>query len=387
MTVQGGPHGIERIAAETVRPDPINPKIRQMEVIDTDFHFTPDWATLSRYLKEPFKSRLFSYPAISSEYNPECANGKPGTGQDVMGRARTALDVLRICDANGVDTVVINPGLTRPQSMFNEPFIAAVAAAYNDYLIGEVFPVSDRIRATMMICHRDPAMGAAEIRRVGHHKQFVSFFTEFGGAYESLGADRFDPIFAAAKDMGNLPMTAHTGGYLQQFSPLWESSRSWVELFGNQTAADCIMHLGAYILQGLFDSYPDLKILMQEGGFYWIPDVSLRLDDFYISHPHDIALVERKLASGERYLKKLPSEYIIDHMRFSTQPMPVPKRREDWRMMMTLCHAKDLFCYSSDWPHQTFDPANWVVENPDVIDPAMQTAILAGNAKKLYSRL
>ena len=40
-------HGFEREKAEAVFPDPINPKIRTMEVIDTDFHFTPSWKTIS----------------------------------------------------------------------------------------------------------------------------------------------------------------------------------------------------------------------------------------------------------------------------------------------------------------------------------------------------
>jgi len=55
--------------------------------------------------------------------------------------------------------------------------------------------------------------------------------------------------------------------------------------------------------------------------------------------------------------------------------------------MLELCHADNLFCFSSDWPHQTLDPANWVVENTDCIDDEMQKALLSGNSRKLYSRL
>ena len=55
--------------------------------------------------------------------------------------------------------------------------------------------------------------------------------------------------------------------------------------------------------------------------------------------------------------------------------------------LLEMCHAQDLFCFSSDWPHQTLDPANWVVENTDCIDDEMQKRLLSGNARKLYSRL
>ncbi len=74
--------------AEAVSPDPINPKVRTMEVVDTDFHFTPKWETVRSYLKEPFRSRLFHFPVGSLEYNPEPANEKP--------RRRTGLPRHRI---------------------------------------------------------------------------------------------------------------------------------------------------------------------------------------------------------------------------------------------------------------------------------------------------
>ena len=372
--------------AEAISPDPINPKIRKLEVIDTDFHFTPRWETLRGYLKEPFKSRLFHYPVGSLEYNPEPANEKPGVGQDTHGSATTGAEVLAVLDRFGTDIVVLNPGYNRPQSIFNEPVIAAVAAAHNDYLIEEVFPVSDRIKANLMICHRDPQMGAAEIRRVGRHKQFVGVYTSFSALYEPIGNARYDPILDAMAEF-DLVLTAHSEGFFPHFTPLWTGARTWIELFGNAPAGNCMAHLAAMIVQGMFDKYPKQKVIFQEGGYWWLPDFMLRLDDFYMSSAGDIALVERKLAAGERGLRRVPSEYVLEHVRFSTQPITMPKNRKHFAWMLELCHAADLFCYSSDWPHQTLDPANWVVENPDCIPEDMQKSLLSGNARKLYGRL
>lgn len=370
--------------AEAVQPDPINPKLRTMEIIDTDFHFTPPWTTIQRYLKEPFKSHIFHYPATSLEYNPEPANEKPGVGQDTHGTAATAQDVIRVLDQFAVDTVILNPGYNRPQSIFNEPVLAAIATAHNDYLIEEVFPASERIRANMMVCHRDPHLAAAEIRRVGHHKQFAGVYTEFSALYEQLGNAKFDPIFDAMKEFG-LVLTAHSGGFFPHFTPLWNGARTWIELFGNAPIGNSMAHLAAMIVQGLFDKYPDQKVLFQEGGVWWLPDFMLRMDDFYLGSGGDIALVERKLAAGERYLHKVPSEYILSNVRFSTQPITISKDPKHFRWLLELCHSRDLFCYSSDWPHQTLDPANWVVENPTSIDEEMQKSILCGNARKLYA--
>ena len=49
------------------------------------------------------------------------------------------------------------------------------------------------------------------------------------------------------------------------------------------------------IMQGLFDKFPSLHVIIQEGGFWWLPEFMARADDYYLSHPGDIRLVERKL--------------------------------------------------------------------------------------------
>jgi predicted TIM-barrel fold metal-dependent hydrolase len=376
----------KRLRAESVKPDPINAKARAFEIIDTDFHFTVPWGTLRGYLKEPFKSLLHHYPATSLEYNPEPANEKPGVGQDTHGTAGSAAEVLAVLDKMGVSQVILNPGYNRPQSIFNEPVIAAIAEAHNNYLINEVFPVSDRLKASIMICHRDPQMGAAEVRRVGYHKQFVSVFTEFSALYEPIGNAKFDPILDAMQEH-DLTLTAHSGGWFPHFTPLWTGSRTWIELFGNAPAGNCMAHIASMITQGMFDKYPNQMVVFQEGGYWWIPDLMLRLDDFYMSSSGDIALVERKLATGESGLKKLPSEYIRSNIRFSTQPVTIPKNKQHFRWLLELCHANDLFVFSTDWPHQTMDPPNWVVEHPDCIPEDMQNRIFNGNARAAFKRL
>lgn len=372
--------------AETVRPDPINPKIRAIEVIDTDFHFTPSWEQTRAYLKEPFKSRLFSYPATGGEYNPEPANRRPGGGQDALGSARNANDVLRVLDRNGVDTVILNPGYNRPNAIYNEPVISAVSGAYNQLLAEEVLPASGRIKGSILINQRDPKAGAAEIRRHGDNPDFVAVYAEFGPVYEPLGSAKHDPIFDALDEF-DLPLIIHGSGFWPTSSQLAAGTRTWTELLGGCWPATCQTYVSSMIMQALFDKYPDQMILVNEGGLWWVSELGARLDEFYRDHPGDIALVERKLELEETYLNRMPSEYLFDNFRFSTQPMIIPKNRKHFGWMMEMCRGEDMFLYSSDWPHQTFDPANWVVENDDVLPEETQKKILSGNARKLFKRL
>ena len=374
----------KRETALRIKPDPIDARGRAMEVVDTDFHFLPEWDELRRHMREPFRTVMTKYPPVGGDYGPAIALGLEGTGQETQGRARTAEDIIEVIDAIGVDTVIVSPGFQRPQSMYHQAAVTATAEAYNNYLIEEVLPKSKRIKAEIMVNHRNPADGAAEIRRVGSNPGFVSVYTEFGGNYEPLGSAKHDPIFEAAAEH-DLVVTSHVGTFWQQMTPLAQGARTWTELFGIASCSISMSYIASMIMQGLFDKWPDLRIILKEGGFWWMPEFQARADDFYLNHPNDIQLCERKLEAGEKFLKKLPSEYFLSNIRFASQPMCVPKNMAHFKALMDLCQGEDMLLYSSDWPHATFDPLNWVFETP--ISDEGRKKILADNAKGWFKRL
>src|SRR5262249_58846668 len=93
----------------------------------------------------------------------------------------------------------------------------------------------------------------------------------------------------------------------------------------------------AMMWQAMLNKWRKRKVIFREGGSWWIPDLMLRLNAFYMSASGNIALTERKLAAGELNLKKLPSQYILDRVRFSTQPITIPKNRKHFAWMLELC--------------------------------------------------
>ncbi len=369
--------------AKRIKPNPIDPRGQSYKVVDTDFHFLPDWQVLRKFMKEPFKTELTKYPPVGGDYSPQYAIGLEGTGQETLGRASTAADVLRVMDEIGVAAVILSPGFQRPQSMFHPAMLSAVASAYNDFLAAEVLPASPRIKCEIMINHRDPAAGAAEIRRVARHPGFVSVYTEFGGNYEPIGTAKHDPIYEAAVE-NDLAVTSHVGTFYQQMTPLHQGTRTWAELVGISAVSISMAYVGSMILQGLFDKFPTLHVVVKEGGFWWLPEFMARADDYYLSHPGDIKLTERKLESGEQFLSKLPSEYFESNIRFSSQPVCFPRDPKHFKMLMELCRGEDMLLYSSDWPHATFDPLNWA------FDPAIseegRKKILSDNARNWFRR-
>ena len=373
-----------REVAKRIYPDPIDKRGRAYKVLDTDFHVSPDWEDLRKYLREPFRSELTKPPLVGGDYTPKYAIGLEGTGQEVLGRASNAADILRVIDEIGVDTVILSPGFQRPQSMFHQAMLSAVCAAYNDFIANEVLSASPRIKASIMINHRNPEAGAAEIRRHGANPGFVGVYTEFGGNYEPLGSARHDPIFDAAV-AHDLAVISHIGTFWQAFTPMAQGTRTWTELVGLSSVCTGMTVVGSMIMQGLFDKYPTLRVVMQEGGFWWLPEFMARADDYYLSHPGDIKLVERKLEADERFLRKMPSEYFESNIRFSSQPVCFPKQDLHFKYLMDMCRGEDFLLYSSDWPHATFDPLNWVF-NPHISE-AGRRKILGENGRAWYPKL
>jgi predicted TIM-barrel fold metal-dependent hydrolase len=374
-----------RERAEIITPDRVDPRVHDFDIIDTDIHILPDWDRLREYMPEPYRTKLTHYPLVGADFSPVYATGKQGTGQQALGCAKTAEDVLASMEMTGADTVVLVPGFQRPQSLFQPAWVSVLASAYNDFLIAEVFPKSDRIKAELMLNHRDPVAGAAEIRRVGSNTAFVSAYTEYGGNYEPIGTAKHDPIFEAALEH-DLVITLHAGSFWQAMTPLHQGARTWTELLGIASVSICLADVSSLVMQGVFDKYPDLRITVKEGGFWWLPEFTLRIDDFYLNHPGDISLCERKVEAGEAFLNRLPSEYIWDHFRFSTQPMCLPKNQRHTEMLFELCQAEDMLLYSSDWPHATFDPPNWLFDLGFLTDDTRRK-IFSENSRAWYPRL
>ena len=81
----------------------------------------------------------------------------------------------------------------------------------------------------------------------------------------------------------------------------------------------------------------------------------------------------------------LPSEYFDSNIRFSSQPMCFPKNPEHFKALMTVCRGEDWLLYSSDWPHATFDPLNWVFNA--MVSEEGRKKILRENARSWIRRL
>jgi predicted TIM-barrel fold metal-dependent hydrolase len=132
-----------------------------------------------------------------------------------------------------------------------------------------------------------------------------------------------------------------------------------------------MIHMTNWIINGLPERFPRLKLVWIESGLAWLPFLMQRLDNEYMMR-----------TSEAPALKRLPSEYMRD-MYFASQPM---ERPADLRVLETtfrLIKAESQLVYSSDYPHWDFDLPSVIYDLPFLSETARRS-ILGGNAIRLF---
>lgn len=196
------------------------------------------------------------------------------------------------------------------------PFLAReVTAAANDWTIQEWLDRDKRFYGMVLISNALPEDAAAEIRRAGVHERMVAVAMGANCLGRGFGHPNYDPIHRAAAEM-DLPLVFQTtsetasdlllptlaGGRAATFS-------EWDAL----SAQPMSSHLASLITHGVFDVYPDLRVLLIGGGAAWIPAFVWRLDYW-----------SKVMSVDVPWLKGLPSEYVREHARFSTVGLEDP---------------------------------------------------------------
>jgi predicted TIM-barrel fold metal-dependent hydrolase len=129
-------------------------------------------------------------------------------------------------------------------------------------------------------------------------------------------------------------------------------------------------NLVSMVTSGVFDEFPTLKYALIEGGIAWAPAVMGRLDRLYPA-----------LKAELPWLTRRPSDYILEHCSFSTQPIEEPDEPGALLDILAMVQAERTVIFASDYPHWDFD-------NPLValapLPPALRRRIMVDNALDLY---
>jgi predicted TIM-barrel fold metal-dependent hydrolase len=242
-----------------------------------------------------------------------------------------------------------------------------VTRAVNDWLIAEWLEPEPRLRAAMVVPSKSPDAATAEIERVGGHPQIVQVHLPVRSAMP-YGKRDYHPVFRAAVKHG-LAVGLHFGGAPGNPPTACGWPSHYVEEYAGMPAAfqSQVMSL---VVEGVFDAFPELRVVLVEGGFAWLPAFLWRFDKEW-----------KGLRRETPWIRRLPSAYVREHMRATLQPLDVPDGRTVLRTL-ELLESDAFLLFSTDYPHWQFD--DLAEAFPSGLGDDVSTKILSTNARRFY---
>jgi len=345
-------------------------------VIDCDIHpnlAKPD--ALDKYLPERWVQyrKAIGGRGYSGSYYPRAVPNASRTDAwpPNGGPPSSDLSFMRyqLLDAYDMDFGVLQP-LLGAGGQRNLEWSAAEASAINEWQIETWLDPEPRLRSGLVIPYEDGDLTVKEIERRGSHPGFVQLMLAIRTS-EPLGRRKYWKMYEAAEALG-LPIGIHFGG--QGGYPI--SGAGWPSMYledhaGMSTAFQA--QVISFITEGVFEQFPNLKIVLIEGGFAWVPVLGWRLDAAW-----------KKLKFEVPHLKRAPSEYLRDHFWLTTQPMEEPPRPEQFLELIEMAPwLQDKLMFATDYPHWDFDDPEAALPKVKLPD-GFAEQVMAENARTLY---
>jgi predicted TIM-barrel fold metal-dependent hydrolase len=255
-------------------------------------------------------------------------------------------------------------------TLANPHYASALARAYNEWMIHEWLPRDKRLRGSIIIAPQDAPGAAKEIRRLGHHPDIVQVLMSHG-SYRPYGDPIYHPIWEAAAEVG-LPVAIHLGGQGGiNYQPIGGGPMTYYWPTHALLVQPAMSHVASVIAQGIFEKWPTMKFVIIECGLAWLPGLLWRLDANY-----------KALRKETPWVKRLPSEYARDHIRFASQPLEQPQKKEHLHQILEMMDAEHVLMFASDYPHWDFDDPSQIN-----IPAAWRERVFWQNALETYDRL
>jgi predicted TIM-barrel fold metal-dependent hydrolase len=343
-------------------------------LIDCDVHnVVGPIQTLEPYLSDHWREVIatsqFAGPTDQA-HPPNLATSRrddlDGVGDGAPGRN---LGTVReqLLDPLGVDCAILSCDYG-VESVRNPDAATALAAAVNDWQIERWLEPEPRLRAAIVVAGQQPAAATAEIERVAAHPQFVAVYLPVRSAIP-YGNRAWWPVLEAAGAHG-LVVELHFGG--SSGTPPTASGwpTSWLEEYADMASAFS-SQLTSLIAEGAFDRVPELRVSLIESGFAWLPGFLWRFDKGW-----------RGLRREIPWTRRLPSEYVREHVRVALQPVDGPADPEQLLRVVDQLQSDHLLMFSSDYPHR--HSSEGLAAIPAGLPDSLTDRLRAANARDHY---
>jgi predicted TIM-barrel fold metal-dependent hydrolase len=276
---------------------------------------------------------------------------------------------LRDMDLEGIDVAILFGGALSSAAigLVENPALAlATCRAYNDWLAEYCAAAPERLKGVAAVPFQDPEAGARELRRAVRELSLVAVRVPTWPDGRDPGQRRFDPIYAAAEDLG-VPACLHLLSARTVGADRFDNFFLKHVFYG----ADVFMAFSAIVAGGVLDRFPGLRFGVFEAGCGWIPYLMERMHEHWELFPDqlpDLAHDPAELMASERCFYTIEPEE-------TTVPFVAGVIGED-RLM-----------YASDYAHfdcMCPDSVSTIAGRED-LSPGLTRKLLGENAAKLFA--
>jgi uncharacterized protein len=274
----------------------------------------------------------------------------------------------RSMDAMGLDYQVVFPTPMLLLGMHPQDDIeAAVGRAYNRWLIERILPQDERIKGLLYLPFNTPRACIDIVKDFGDAKGVIGF-TICATRNKPVHHDTYMALYSLIEETGK-PLAFHSGFHWGD--PSFMQLNRFISMHALSFVHYNLIHLTNWVINGLPERFPKLKVVWVESGLAWVPFIMQRLD-----HEFMMRVCEAPM------LKRLPSEYIRE-MYFTSQPLE-KSNLQLLEATFAAMRAETQLLFASDWPHWDFDPPSAITSIPFLSDQAKRN-ILGLNAARVFN--
>lgn len=256
------------------------------------------------------------------------------------------------------------------QMMMSEDLSLAFCRAINNWLAAEWLDRDPRLRASIVVPPHGPELAAEEIERLAGDRRFVQVLL-LAMAEVPLGRRIMWPVYRAAEKHG-LPIGIHAGSTFRH-PP---SAGGW----GSTYLEDYVSYaqgfsgaLNSLLAEGVFQKFPDLRVVLIESGVSFLPASMWRFDKTW-----------RGLRGEVPWLNRLPTDIVRQRVRLTAQPFDAPPDARSLAMVLEQLGSDEMLLFATDYPHWHYDGDEAL---PPGLPPDLVQKITVDNPLSTYPRL
>lgn len=281
---------------------------------------------------------------------------------------------MKLLEEKDIDAQVLLPSLALCWccEVLDWDVAIAYCRAYNRYIADFSADAKGRLIWLAMIIPEDPALAVKEMERAAADGAKGIWMPHALSSFRSHANPDFDPVWAAAQDL-DLAVAIHPTIELPQMRvhQRFHDMQRWATWMFNVCGHQMMQQVFSALFQwGLFDRFPQTRVVLIESGAGWLPHALHRMDE------------AATMACGSSLPLKngTPSEYFNRHVWVAADA------DEPYLESLVREIGSERLLWGSDYPHFDHSP-DWreaIDEGVANLPEQDRRNILGENAKRLW---